>query len=63
MDACKEWRFEYCNPAKSSDWLPLFKVEEEELTASLELRDELNKINSPIMLRVVRNSDAHQLLD
>lgn len=55
----KEWRFEVCNPAKSPEWLPLFGVDEEELKASLELRDELNEINSPVMVRIVRNFDAH----
>lgn len=59
MAPLKEWRFEVCNPRKSPEWQPLFGIDDEELKASLELRDELNKINSPIMVRVVRNFDAH----
>jgi len=55
MATHKEWRFEACNPTKSPEWLPLFGVDEEELKASLELRDELNKMNSPVVLRIVRN--------
>jgi hypothetical protein len=49
----KKYRFEVCNPEKSSDWEPLFEISEEELLASEELRDELNKINSPLLLRIV----------
>ena len=59
MAPCKEWCFEVCNPTKSPEWQPLFGVDEEELKASLELRDELNKINSPVMVRIVRNLHAH----
>ena len=55
----QEWRFEVCNPTKSPEWLFLFGFDREQLEASLELRDELNKINSPVMLRVVRRFDAH----
>jgi hypothetical protein len=51
----KAWRFEVCNPTKSTEWLPLFGVDEEELKASQELRDELNEINSPVVVRIVRN--------
>lgn len=59
MASYQEWRFECCNPFKSPEWLVLFGIDEEQLQASLELRDELNKINSPIVLRVVRNVAAH----
>ena len=59
MASNQEWRFECCNPTKSAEWIFLFRVDEEQLQASLELRDELNKINSPVMLRVVRSFDAH----
>lgn len=58
MASHQEWRFECCNPTKSPEWLVLFGLDEDQLKASLELRDELNKINSPIVLRVVRNFDA-----
>jgi hypothetical protein len=59
MALLKKWRFEVWNPAKSPEWLPLFGVEEKELKASQELRDQLNEINSPVVVRIVRNLDAH----
>ena len=59
MASYQEWRFECCNPTKSAEWIFLFGVDADQLQASLELRDELNKINSPIVLRVVRNVAAH----
>ena len=51
------WRFEVNNPHTSAEWRPLWQVDESQLVASLELRDELNKINSPIQLRIVRCVD------
>jgi hypothetical protein len=52
MEPPKKYRFEVCNAEKSSEWESLFEISEEELLASEELRDELNKINSPVMLRI-----------
>ena len=51
------WRFEVNNPLSSTEWLPLWVVAEDQLARSQELRDELNKINSPVQLRIVRNED------
>jgi hypothetical protein len=51
------WRFEVHDPRTSSEWRPLWPVEESQLVVSLKLRDELNKINAPIQLRIVRCSD------
>jgi len=51
------WRFEVNNPVSSTDWRPLWEIDEDQLTASQELRDELNRINAPVQLRIVRNSD------
>lgn len=48
MDQRKRWRFEANNPQASKEWKPLFEVSEEELPASVQLRDELNKVNSPL---------------
>ena len=56
MQPAKEWRFEVYNPNTSTEWLPLFDVDEEQLQASQELRDELNQINSPVQVRIVHNT-------
>ena len=54
MEQKTRWRFEVNNPQRSTDWQRLFEVDEDQLEASEELKDELNKINSPIQLRIVR---------
>jgi hypothetical protein len=51
------WRFEVNDPRTSSEWRPLWFIDEGQLAASLRLRDELNEINAPIQLRIVRCSD------
>ena len=48
------WRFEVNNPLVSPDWDPLWEVDEEQLVQSQELRDELNRLNAPVQLRIVR---------
>jgi len=53
MEQQTHWRFEVNNPQMSTEWLPLFEVEEVQLAASQELKDELNRINAPIQLRLV----------
>jgi hypothetical protein len=50
------WRFEVNNPLTSTEWRPLWKVDGDQLVASQELRDELNILNAPIQLRIVRDS-------
>jgi len=57
MEQQPQWRFEVNNPLTSIDWQPLWNVDEEQLVRSQELRDELNRINAPVKLRIVRNSD------
>ena len=52
------WRFEVNNPLTSPDWQPLWVVDEDQLVASQELRDELNRINAPVQLRIVRAFDS-----
>lgn len=54
MEHQPAWRFEVNNPFTSSDWMPLWSVDEDQLAASQELRDELNRINAPVQLRIVR---------
>jgi hypothetical protein len=51
----KVWRLEVNNPQTTTDWRPLWAFDEGQLTALQELRDELNKINAPVQLRIVRN--------
>lgn len=48
------WRFEIHNPQTPSDWQPLWQeFAEDQLAAAQELKDELNKINAPVRLRIV----------
>jgi len=53
----KAWRLEANNPLTSTDWRPLWDFDEDELVANQQLTDELNRINAPVQLRIVRNSD------
>jgi hypothetical protein len=55
MEQQTQWRFEVNNPLTSTEWRPLFEVDEDQLSASQELKDELNRINAPIQLRIVRS--------
>ena len=57
MDGQKPWRLEANNPLTSCDWQPLFEFDEDKVAAFQELRDELNRINAPVQLRIVSNSD------
>ena len=54
MEQPKVWRFEAYDPRNSHEWLPLFEIDEDQLVAAHELRDELNRINAPVVLRIVR---------
>lgn len=54
MELQPQWRFEVNDPLSSSEWKPLWVIDEEQLTASHELRDELNRLNAPVKLRIVR---------
>jgi len=54
MEQQTHWRFEVNNPLTSNEWRPLWEVDEDQLAASLELRDDLNKMNAPVQLRIVR---------
>ena len=53
----KPWRLEVSNPLTSTDWRTLWQFGEEERVKYEELRDELNRINRPVLLRIVNNSD------
>jgi hypothetical protein len=50
------WRFEVNDPLRFTDWRPLWVFDEDQLAASQELRAELDEINAPIILRIVRDS-------
>jgi len=63
MEQQSLWRFEVNNPLTSTEWRPMWAVDEDQLEASLELRDELNIINAPIRLRIVRSSDQTEPLE
>jgi hypothetical protein len=56
MEQHTQWRFEVNNPLTSTEWLPLWVVEDNQLVQSQELRDELNMINAPVQLRIVRSA-------
>ena len=47
------WRLEVNDPLRFSEWRPLWEFADIELSACQELRDELNKTNAPIILRIV----------
>ena len=54
----KQWRLEANNPLTSTDWRPLWEFDDDQLVTFQELRDELNRINTPVQLRIVLNSDG-----
>jgi hypothetical protein len=54
----KPWRLEANNPLTSTEWRPLWDFDEDKLVANQELRDELNRINAPVQIRIARNSTA-----
>jgi hypothetical protein len=51
------WRLEVNNPLTSTEWGPLWSFDEDQLVAFQELRDELNRINAPVQLRIACNPD------
>jgi hypothetical protein len=53
MEQLKRWRFEVNSPLRTTEWQPLWEVEEDQLIASQELRDELNIMNAPVQLRII----------
>ena len=56
MEVPKQWRLEAYDPRKSNEWLPLREIDDDQLEAAEELRIELNKINAPVVLRIVRKT-------
>jgi hypothetical protein len=57
MEHQTQWRFEVNNPHVSTEWRRLWVIADDQLTPSRELRDELNRLNAPVQLRIVRKTD------
>jgi hypothetical protein len=63
----KQWRLEATNPDQAlwgldkddprTAWKRLWGFDEDEQTAYQGLIEELNQINAPVIVRIVRNSD------
>ena len=53
----KLWRFEAYNPRRSTEWRCLWHFDDHQLRAHEVLRNELNKINAPVLIRIVRDHD------
>ena len=51
------WRLEIRNPLKSEDWRPLWSFRDDEKAAYERLRDNLNRINRPVLLRIASNTE------
>ena len=59
----KPWVLEVYNPVLSTGWEPVFELDESQLPEALELRTELNRINAPIVTRVVQKTDQTEPTD
>jgi hypothetical protein len=59
----KLWRMEVKSPLAPTVWQRLWGFNDDQLTLFQELRDELNRINDPVELRIVRNSDEEEIQD
>ena len=57
LEQPNQWRLEVYNPQKSHEWRPLIEIAEGQVEAAVELRNEMNKTNFPVLLRIVPNSD------
>jgi hypothetical protein len=53
----KKLLLEVNNPLTTIGWRPLWQFAEDDLVAYQELRDELNRINRPVLLRIVSCSE------
>lgn len=54
----KLWRLEANNPTTGTDWRFLWAFDSDEEAAYLELIDELDRINRPVQLRIVRDTEC-----
>ena len=53
----KRWRLEVNNPHTRTDWQALWGFDDDQHAAYQGLIKELNRINAPVQLRIVRSSD------
>src|SRR5580693_2014684 len=56
------WRFEVNDPRAYDEWRYLWAFGEAELAATRELRDKLNRINAPVRVRIVANSQGESTM-
>ena len=59
----KLWRLEVSNPLRSGDWRVLWEFGEDERQAYENVRDELNRINRPVLLRIVHLTGTHKVYE
>jgi hypothetical protein len=52
------WRLEANNPATGTDWRLLWAFDRAEEAAYLELINDLDRINRPVQLRIVRGTGS-----
>ena len=55
MKLRKPWRFEIYNPRRSHEWQPLWEIDEDQVVEAEKMRNALNRINAPLLLRIVAN--------
>lgn len=53
----KRWRLEVNNPNTKTDWQALWGFDADQYATYEMLIEELNRINAPVQLRIVLNSD------
>jgi hypothetical protein len=56
----KLWRLEVSNPLKDTGWRTLWKFGEDEKETYESLRDDLNRVNRPVLLRIVGMTGTHR---
>ena len=54
----KLWRLEANNPSTGTDWRLLWAFDRAEEAAYLQLIDDLDRINRPVRLRIVRDAEC-----
>ena len=56
MGKPKAWRVEVYDPRKSTKWKTVREIDEDELEAAEQMRDEQNRTNAPVLIRIVRQT-------
>ena len=54
MEQPKQWRVEVNDPRKTNRWTTVRGISDDELEAAEQERNELNKTNAPVLIRIVR---------